>query len=66
MDAAGVTLGFSGRAGKVYEVRTRRELAGEWTVWETIPAAEVSGPRQITLSWSASEPSAFFQLVELP
>ncbi|MCL4176888.1 MAG: lamin tail domain-containing protein [Verrucomicrobia bacterium] len=65
-DAAGVTLGFSGRAGKAYLVRTRRELAGEWFVWGTIPAAEVNDPRQVTLAWSSAEPSAFFQLMELP
>jgi hypothetical protein len=65
-DAAGGTLGFSGRAGKVYVVRARRELAGEWVTLETIPAEESNGARQVTLAWSVAEPSAFFQLMELP
>ena len=65
-DGAFIRLGFSARADKAYVVRRRRELADAWVTLETIPAQGIEGRREVDLVWDPTEPSAFFQLMEMP
>ena len=64
--SAGLTLGFTARAGKAYVVMVRHDWTESWSTRSTIPAEAAAGLRELELDWDPGEFSAFFQLMELP